>query len=124
MAVASLSRANREKGPSFAVYLPKIMEQPGPEDQEALPVAGGKECMLLVDDEDILVELNKQRLSRLGYEVVATTSSMEALDFFRKEPDKFDLVITDHTMPNLTGMDLAAELLKVKAHYPDHSLYR
>ena len=106
------------KGTVFRLYLPKIMEQPGPEDQEALPLAGGKECLLLVDDEDILVELNKQRLSRLGYEVVATTSSLEALDIFRKEPDKFALVITDQTMPNLTGMDLAAELSKVKAHIP------
>ena len=77
-------------------------------------MTGGKERILIVDDEDMLVELNEQRLSRLGYEVVATTSSMEALAIFRKEPDAFDLVITDYTMPNLTGMDLAVELLKVR----------
>lgn len=106
------------KGTVFRLYLPKIVEQPGPEDQEALPVAGGKECLLLVDDEEILVELNKQRLSRLGYEVVATTSSLDALNIFRKEPDKFALVITDQTMPDLTGMDLAAELSKVKTNIP------
>jgi CheY-like chemotaxis protein len=57
-------------------------------------------------------------LSDLGYDVVATTSSMDALNIFREEPDKFDLVITDQTMPNLTGMDLAAKLLKVKASVP------
>jgi CheY-like chemotaxis protein len=62
--------------------------------------------------------LNTQRLSRLGYEVVATTSSLQALDLFRKEPDKFDLVITDYTMPDLTGLDLAVELLKVRATIP------
>ena len=93
-------------------------------DKEALPVTGGKERILIVDDEDILVELNKQRLSRLGYEVVATTSSMEALAIFRKEPDTFDLVITDYTMPNLTGMDLAIGTLENKGHRPDHSLHR
>ena len=81
-------------------------------------MTGGKERILIVDDEDMLVELNKQRLSRLGYEVVATTSSMEALAIFRKEPDAFDLVITDYTMPNLTGMDLAMELLKVRTTIP------
>jgi len=57
-------------------------------------------------------------LNRLGYEVVATTSSMEALAIFRKEPESFDLVVTDYTMPNMTGMDLAAELLKVRATIP------
>ena len=66
----------------------------------------------------MLVELNEQRLSRLGYEVVATTSSMDALAIFRKEPDTFDLVITDYTMPNMTGTDLAVELLKVRATIP------
>ena len=70
------------------------------------------------NDEDMLVELNKQRLKRLGYDVVATTSSMDALDIFRKKPDTFDLVVTDYTMPNLTGMDLAAECLKVKPTIP------
>jgi CheY-like chemotaxis protein len=62
----------------------------------------------------VLVVLNKQRLARLGYDVAATTSSMDALDIFRKDPDAFDLVITDYTMPNMTGVDLAIELLKVK----------
>ena len=101
-----------EKGTTFHVYLPRINEEARSADKETLPVTGGKERILIVDDEDMLVELNEQRLRRLGYEVVATTSSMEALAIFRKEPDTFDLVITDYTMPNLTGMDLAVELLK------------
>ena len=110
--------SERGKGTTFHVYLPRIKDQKCPEDREPLPVTGGKERILIVDDEDMLVELNEQRLSRLGYEVVATTSSMEALAIFRKEPDAFDLVITDYTMPNLTGMDLAVELLKVRATIP------
>jgi PAS domain S-box-containing protein len=106
------------KGTVFHIYLPNIEKQKRPEDGDQLTVIRGKERILFVDDEDILIELNKQRLSRLGYEVVATTSSTNALDIFRKEPDKFDLVITDYTMPNLTGMDLAAELLKIRATIP------
>jgi signal transduction histidine kinase/ActR/RegA family two-component response regulator len=107
-----------EKGTTFHVYLPRIKEEERSIDKETPAVAGGKERILIVDDEDMLVELNEQRLGRLGYEVVATTSSMEALAIFRKEPGVFDLVITDHTMPNLTGMDLAVELLKVRATIP------
>ncbi len=106
------------KGTEFKVYLPKINEPAVTEDIEVYTTAGNNERILVVDDEDILIELNTQRLNRLGYEVVATTSSVHALDLFRKEPDKFDLVLTDHTMPNLTGMDLAMELLKIKATIP------
>ena len=110
--------SERGKGSTFYVYLPKIKEQKCPEDSEPLPVIRGKERILFVDDEDMLVELNEQRLKRLGYEVVATTSSIDALAIFRKEPESFDLVVTDYTMPNMTGMDLAVELLKVKATIP------
>ena len=110
--------SERGKGSTFYVYLPKIKDQKCPEDSEPLPVIGGKERILIVDDEDMLVELNEQRLNRLGYEVVATTSSMDALAIFRKEPESFDLVVTDYTMPNMTGMDLAVELLKVRATIP------
>ncbi len=74
--------------------------------------------ILIVDDEDILVELNRQRLSGLGYDVTATTSSLDALQMFGRAQDSFDLVITDETMPHMTGMDLAAELLKAKPGIP------
>jgi signal transduction histidine kinase/CheY-like chemotaxis protein len=106
------------KGTTFQIYLPIAKEQMLSKDGEVSATTGGNECILIVDDEDILVELNKQRLSKLGYDVVATTNSTDALDIFRKEPDRFDLVITDYTMPNLTGMDLAAELLKIRATIP------
>ena len=106
------------KGSTFRVYLPKTRIQERTQSKEPPAVIRGKERILFVDDEDVLVELNKQRLTRLGYEVVATTSSADALALFRKTPDIFDLVITDYTMPNMTGMDLAAKLLEVKATIP------
>jgi CheY-like chemotaxis protein len=84
--------------------------------KESLPT--GKERVLFVDDDDTVVELNQLRLGRLGYEVIATTSSMDALEIFRKEPDAFDLVCTDYAMPNLTGTELAAELLKARPTIP------
>lgn len=106
------------KGSTFRVYLPHLREAAATQREQAPSLVGGNERILIVDDEDILVELNEQRLSGLGYDVVATTSSMDALHIFREEPDSFGLVIADQTMPNLTGMDLAAELLKVRPGIP------
>ena len=106
------------KGSVFHIHLPKIERQEGAPVREELPVKGGKECILFVDDEDILVELNNERLTQLGYAVVATTSSLEALKLFKKEPLKFDLVITDYTMPDMTGVDFARKLLKVRSDIP------
>jgi CheY-like chemotaxis protein len=97
---------------------------PGMPDQEQVDTAakesllGGKERILFVDDDETVAELNQLRLSRLGYKVVATTSSMDALETFRKEPDAFDLVCIDYAMPNLTGTELAGELLKAKPTIP------
>ena len=71
-----------------------------------------------MDDEEILVEMEQQVLRRLGYEVVARTSSVEALAAFQAQPDRFDLVITDQTMPNMTGADLAGALLRLRPDLP------
>ncbi|OPY83380.1 MAG: Wide host range VirA protein [Syntrophorhabdus sp. PtaU1.Bin153] len=106
------------KGSVFSIYLPKIERQTRTAADETLPLKGGKECILFVDDEDLLVELNHERLTRLGYEVVATTSSIEALELFGREPRKFHLVITDYTMPHMTGVAFAKELLKVRKDIP------
>jgi len=106
-------------GSRFLVYLPGFAEGADiqVESASSSPL-GGRERILIVDDEDILVELNRQRLSGLGYDVTATTSSLDALQMFGRAQDSFDLVITDETMPHMTGMDLAAELLKAKPGIP------
>jgi two-component system cell cycle sensor histidine kinase/response regulator CckA len=106
------------KGSAFHIYFPKLEEHAKIETKQDLTTASGKERILVVDDEAIIVELNTQRLSRLGYEVSTRTSSVDALEFFRKEPDRFDLVVTDYTMPNMTGMDLARELMKIRPDIP------
>lgn len=110
--------SERGKGSTFQVYLPRVWKTTAVQGKEAPPLAEGMERILIVDDEDMLVELNQQRLMKLGYDVVGTTSSTEALRIFRKEPEGFHLVITDQTMPHMTGIDLAAELLKIKADVP------
>ncbi len=106
------------KGTRFDVYLPKLTEAGAIEDVRAPSSMGGNERILLVDDEDLLVELNGERLKDLGYDVVSTTASIEALRIFQEEPDRFDLVLLDQTMPNLTGVDLAAKLLARRPDIP------
>ena len=68
--------------------------------------------------EEILVDVGKRMLESLGYDVVTRTSSIEALELFKAQSDKFDLVITDLTMPKMTGDELVVELLRIKPDIP------
>jgi len=107
------------KGSAFHVYLPVIQTQvETKETQVVSPVKGGKERILLVDDEEQIVRMSQQMLERLGYQVTARTSSIETLEAFRAAPDKFDLVITDTTMPNMTGIELARKLMEIRFDIP------
>jgi PAS domain S-box-containing protein len=102
------------KGSSFNLFIPKIELDSTTAVKHTENVRGGKESILVVDDEALLVEMNKQRLERLGYTIAGSTSSVEALETFRNEPHKFDLVVTDYTMPHMTGLELARELLSIR----------
>jgi CheY-like chemotaxis protein len=85
------------------------------------PVAAappGTEHILLVDDEEMLAMLGQTILERLGYAVTKMTSSLEALATFRNQPEYFDMVITDQTMPDMTGMDLARQMLQIRPDIP------
>jgi PAS domain S-box-containing protein len=106
------------KGTTFNVYLPGIQEETVPEAvaHEVLPT--GSERILFVDDERSLTELGEEMLESLGYKVTAMTGSVEALEVFRAQPEAFDLVITDMTMPHLTGKDLAKELMAIREDIP------
>lgn len=78
----------------------------------------GKEHILFIDDEEILNDMGKIMLERLGYRVTARKSSLEALVTFQQKPDAFDLVITDMTMPGMTGIDLAQKILQLRPEMP------
>jgi len=105
------------KGSTFEVLLPQSEAEIVPEpEQEIIP--GGNERILFIDDEPALAKMAKQMLERLGYEVVTRTNSEEALELFRQEPDRFDLIITDMTMPGMTGDRLAAAVNAIRADIP------
>ena len=107
------------KGTAFHIYLPRIAtDTTALKSSSAGPLPTGHEHILLVDDEQQIVQMEKQQLERLGYQVTARTSSIEALKAFQANRDKFDLVITDMTMPNLTGDKLAQKLMEIRSDIP------
>ncbi|MEN6440007.1 MAG: ATP-binding protein [Syntrophobacter sp.] len=111
-------RSEQGKGTTFRVYLP-LMEASvdrTADTVKALPT--GNERVLLVDDERVVAEMGKAVLDRLGYRVTTETDSLRALDIFRSRPDEFDLIITDYTMPHLTGIDLSREMHLIRPDIP------
>jgi len=107
------------KGAVFHVLLPMITadtEQAERNHSQVIPT--GNERILLVDDDGVLLETQERILLRLGYAVVPRQSSATALEEFRKQPHKFDLIITDQTMPQITGLDLARECINVRPDMP------
>jgi PAS domain S-box-containing protein len=106
------------KGAVFHVYIPRTEAAPVTliETRQVLP--RGMESILLVDDEKMVVNLGAMMLERLGYSITAKTNALEALEEFRSRSDAFDLVITDYTMPHLTGVELASEILKIRQDIP------
>ncbi len=107
------------QGATFDIYLPAVARESsesGPEASQAAPTGSG--TVLYVDDEAALVEVGKLMLELLGYRVVATTNSMEALKMFMDRPDELDAVVTDMTMPNMTGVELARKVMEVRPEIP------
>jgi PAS domain S-box-containing protein len=107
-----------EKGSVFNVFLPLLEEKVESKTKVERPIPTGTECILFVDDEKPLTEIGKRLLESLGYEVMTRTSSIEALELFKSVPERFDVVITDLTMPKLTGEKLAEQLLQIKPTIP------
>jgi len=107
-----------EQGTTFQVYLPYATSNERGDLDDELPVPTGSERILFVDDELPNTLMAKQMLASLGYDVVIRTSSVEALEMFLKNPNRYDLVITDQTMPQITGNELAQEILKVRPDMP------
>jgi PAS domain S-box-containing protein len=105
-------------GSTMTVHLPCSGEaQPAaPADEPALPGRG--ETVLIVDDEETLVRLGEEMMAELGYEPVGFTSSVAALASFRQSPQRFDIVLTDESMPEMTGAELAHEIRKIRPDVP------
>ena len=106
------------KGTKFFVYLPRV--ESGPVEQAAVdkPTPTGAEHILFVDDEEAIVQFGQRALERLGYRVTTRTSSVEALDLFRAQPDRYDVVLCDVTMPIMSGIDLGIELMAIRSDVP------
>ncbi len=107
------------KGTTFEVYLPALDKSHDssfvePQDVEV----GGAERVLLVDDEEPIIKLEKDLLERFGYQVSEQSDSIAALEMFEENPDDFDLVITDMTMPGMTGDQLAIRILSTRPDIP------
>ncbi len=105
-------------GTVFKVYFPAMDLAVTAPAKTFENIPSGKERILFIDDEEILVDLGKTMLERLGYEVTVRTSSLEAWNTFRNQSDQFDIVITDQTMPGLTGSDLALKILQLRPNLP------
>ena len=106
------------KGTVFQVFLPKIEGQISSEPKGAFQLPVGTERILLIDDERSILDVMQQILERLGYTVDARSDSNEALEAFRENSDGFDLVITDYTMPEMTGENLAKAILGIRPDVP------
>ncbi|MEN8190036.1 MAG: ATP-binding protein [Thermodesulfobacteriota bacterium] len=113
-----LCESEINRGTTFKVFFPEITEAAEEIIDIGDTVPMGSERILFVDDEQLLVDMGTQLLEYLGYSVTALTSSLEALEMFRAQPDYFDLVITDQTMPQMTGADLAREIFSIRPRMP------
>ncbi len=107
-----------KKGTTFSIFFPVAEETVVIEAEPDDEFPTGNERILIVDDEKSMADIGRKRLERLGYEVEARTDPMEALELFRADPDQFDLVITDMTMPHITGDNLVKEILKIRPDMP------
>ncbi len=108
------------QGSTFTVFLPLATRRDAPPQEEAADVfaPGNGESLLVVDDEESLARLHRMALEQRGYRVTAFTVAGEALEAFRSSPHAFDLVVTDQTMPKMTGVELSKRLLEIRADIP------
>jgi PAS domain S-box-containing protein len=106
------------KGSTFHVYLPVMKTAAEAGKKKPQKIKGGSESILVVDDEELVIDVLVKMLEHLGYKVSASESGLKALKTFHHRPDKFDLVISDLTMPDMTGLELVKQLHKVRSDLP------
>ncbi|MBI5594041.1 MAG: response regulator [Deltaproteobacteria bacterium] len=105
-------------GSAFTVYLPILKNESAIEIESLAALPRGNEHILFIDDEIQIAAVGEEILKRLGYRVTTRNSSLQALDLFRRRPHDFDLVVTDMTMPDLTGDQLIRELIRIRSDIP------
>ncbi|MCK5405098.1 MAG: response regulator, partial [Desulfobulbaceae bacterium] len=113
------------EGSTFSVHIPALQEEAAPlkdsvpkESEQASPLPTGNERILVVDDELLLVQIHKKQLEGCGYTVTITTESRDALEKIRAQPEQFDVLITDQTMPRLSGVALAKAVMEIRPDMP------
>lgn len=106
------------KGTRFTIYIPVTQLTTGKETILTEELTTGKENILIVDDETSICEIYKHALEGVGYHTTCCFSSLDALEIFKDKSDVFDLVITDMTMPHMTGDKLAQRLIEIKKDLP------
>ncbi len=113
-----ITDSNPGQGTVFSIFFPAYEGQAEQEidEQEILPT--GEESILYVDDEPSIAKLGKFHLEKLGYKAESTTDPLEALEMVKKNPGRFDLIISDMAMPNMTGDQLIVEILKLRPDMP------
>ena len=111
---------NLGQGTTFALYFPAFegVQVPDASRRSDQELFYGSGHVLYIEDEEPLAKLGQEILERLGYTVTMCASSVEALAAFRSDPFRFDVVITDQTMPNMTGDVLARQILEIRAEVP------
>jgi CheY-like chemotaxis protein len=105
-------------GTSFQIYFPCIEDTVRTEEKASKPLSTGTEQILFLDDDKVLADIGEKMLKKLGYRVNSRTSPYEAIEAFKANPSKYDMVITDMTMPGMTGDILAKEILKIRYNIP------
>ena len=113
-----LVSSERGKGSTFHVYLPILKTEDRAAGEEPKAIQGGRESILVVDDDEGVVYLMNAMLEHLDYKVEMHTSSLEAFKALQRHPDQYDLVISDLTMPNMTGLDLSKRLQEIRSGIP------
>ena len=105
-------------GTTFVIYFPIVENSNFQLEKSQTQLTGGSEHILMVDDESTIIKAVSRMLARLGYKVTSQTDSVKAFEIFKKQPDQFDLVLTDLTMPRLTGEKMAAQITELRPDIP------
>ncbi len=114
--IAAQSRTG--EGASFHLYFPAVLDSPHITQEPVEPESIGSERIMVVDDEAVIAKVTARMLERHGYKVTIYTNSLEAVSDYRKNPQDCDLIITDMTMPGMTGAELAREALSFRPELP------